>query len=209
MARYTGPVCKLCRREGEKLFLKGTRCSTSKCAFERKGYFPGQHGKNSRLKLSDYGKQLREKQKLRRVYGLLEAQFRLYFERAERMRGITGENLLVLLESRLDNVVYRLGLAASRNAARQLVLHRHFFVNDGLVDIPSYQVKPGDTIQVKDKSRKKDVFHSSLRRTKDSRMLPWLDLDKAKLSGRFVESPKREEIPVHIDESMIVELYSK
>jgi len=209
MARYTGAVCKLCRREGEKLFLKGTRCMTNKCAFERKSYIPGQHGKSRRLKLSDYGVQLREKQKLRRIYGVLEAQFRNYFEKAERMKGITGENLLVLLESRLDNVVYRLGLAPSRNAARQLVKHRHFLVNNRIVDIPSYQVKPGDVIQVRDRSRKMEIFHASMRRMKEGKMLPWLELDKAKMTGRFLDVPKREDIPININESLIVELYSK
>ncbi len=209
MARYTGAVCKLCRREGEKLFLKGTRCMTNKCAFERKSYIPGQHGKSRRLKLSDYGVQLREKQKLRRIYGILEAQFRNYFEKAERMKGITGENLLVLLESRLDNVVYRLGLAPSRNAARQLVKHRHFMVNNRVVDIPSYQVKPGDVIQVRDRSRKLEIFHASMRRIKEGKMLPWLELDKAKMTGRFMDVPKREDIPININESLIVELYSK
>lgn len=209
MARYTGPVCKLCRREGEKLFLKGTRCNTGKCAFERKGYFPGQHGKSSRFKLSDYGAQLREKQKLRRIYGLLEAQFHKYFKEAERRKGITGENLLSILESRLDNVVFRLGLAPSRNAARQLVLHRHFLVNDRPVDIPSFQVKVGDTVQVNEKSRKNEIFHNSLRRMKDSKLMPWLELDKSKLSGKFIDDPKREEIPININENVIVELYSK
>lgn len=209
MARYTGPVCKLCRREGEKLFLKGLRCNTTKCAFERKGYIPGQHGKTSRFKLSDYGVQLREKQKLRRIYGLLETQFRIYFKKAERMKGITGENLLMLLESRLDNVVYRLGLTTSLNQARQLVLHRHFMVNDRSVDIPSFQVNPGDIIKVRERSRKNEIFHSSLRRMKDSKLMPWLELDKAKLSGRFLDKPKREDIPVNINENMIVELYSK
>ncbi len=209
MARYTGPVCKLCRREGEKLFLKGSRCQGSKCAFERKSYIPGQHGKSRRFKISDYGAQLREKQKLRRIYGILETQFRLYFYEAERMKGITGANLLILLESRLDNIVYRLGLAQTRNAARQLVLHRHFTVNDQLVDIPSFQVKPGDTVQVRDKSRKDEVFHASVRRIKEGKLLSWLELDKARLSGRFLDLPKREDIPVNINENMIVELYSK
>lgn len=209
MARYTDAVCKLCRREGEKLFLKGTRCMSSKCAFERKSYIPGQHGKSRRFKLSDYGVQLREKQKLRRIYGLLEKQFRLYFERAERMKGITGSNLLVLLESRLDNVVYRLGMAPSRNAARQLVLHRHFTVNDRVVDIPSYQVKPGDVVQVRQKSRKKEIFHASVRKVREGKLLPWFELDKARLSGKLLELPKREEIPININESLIVELYSK
>jgi len=209
MARYNDAVCKLCRREGEKLFLKGSRCMSSKCAFERKSYIPGQHGKSRRFKMSDYGVQLREKQKLRRIYGILENQFRLYFKKAERMKGITGTNLLVLLESRLDNVVYRIGLAPSRNAARQLVLHRHLMVNDRLVDIPSFQVKPGDTIQVREKSRKMDVFHSSVRKVKEGKLLPWFELDKAKLSGRFIDLPKRDDIPININESLIVELYSK
>ena len=209
MARYTDAVCKLCRREGEKLFLKGSRCMSSKCAFERKSYIPGQHGKSRRFKMSDYGVQLREKQKLRRIYGILENQFRLYFQRAERMKGITGSNLLVLLESRLDNVVYRLGMAPSRNAARQLVLHRHFVVNDRLVDIPSFQVKPGDIVQVRDKSRKKEIFHASVRKVKEGKLLPWFELDKARLSGRFLDLPKRDDIPININESLIVELYSK
>ena len=209
MARYNDAVCKLCRREGEKLFLKGSRCMSSKCAFERKSYIPGQHGKSRRFKTSDYGIQLREKQKLRRIYGILEKQFRLYFQRAEMMKGITGTNLLILLENRLDNVVYRLGMAPSRNAARQLVLHRHLTVNDRTVDIPSFQVKPGDTIQVRDKSRKMEIFHASVRKVKEGKLLPWFELDKARLSGRLMDLPKREDIPVNINESLIVELYSK
>jgi small subunit ribosomal protein S4 len=182
---------------------------TAKCALERKNYVPGQHGRTRRFKLSDYGIQLREKQKLRRIYGVLENQFRNYFERAERMKGITGENLLRLLESRLDNVVYRLGFAPSRRAARQLVRHRHFMVNNRVVDIPSYQVKPGDVIQVREKSRKLEIFHASMRRIKEGQLLPWLELDKARLTGRFLDWPKREDIPVHVNESLIVELYSK
>ena len=209
MARYNDAVCKLCRREGEKLFLKGSRCMSSKCSFERKSYIPGQHGKSRRFKMSDYGVQLREKQKLRRVYGILEKQFRLYFQRAERMKGITGSNLLIILENRLDNVVYRLGMAPSRNAARQLVLHRHFTVNNRTVDIPSFQAKPGDTIQVRDKSRKMEIFHASVRKVKEGKLLPWFELDKASLSGRLMDLPKREDIPVNINESLIVELYSK
>lgn len=209
MARYNDAVCKLCRREGEKLFLKGSRCMSSKCAFERKSYIPGQHGKSRRFKISDYGIQLREKQKLRRIYGILEMQFRLYFKRAENMKGITGANLLVLLERRLDNIVFRLGMAPSRNAARQLVLHRHFLVNDQVVDIPSFQFKPGDMVQVREKSRKKNIFHDSVRKVKEGKLLPWFELDKAKLSGRLIDLPKREDIPVNINESLIVELYSK
>ena len=209
MARYKGPDCKLCRREGQKLFLKGTKCNTNKCPFEKKGYAPGQHGRTRRFKQSEYGVQLREKQKLRRIYGILEAQFRNYFAKADRMKGITGENLLKLLESRLDNVVYRLGFAPSRKTARQLVRHRHFYVNDGLVDIPSYNVKEGDVVKVKDKSKKLNVIHTSLRKIKDDRQYPWLSLDKANLTGNFQNVPNREDIPDMINESLIVELYSK
>ncbi|RKY91027.1 30S ribosomal protein S4 [candidate division KSB1 bacterium] len=209
MARYVGPACKLCRREGEKLFLKGSRCLTNKCAFERKSYFPGQHGKTRRFKQSDYGLQLREKQKLRRIYGILERQFRKYFRTAEREKGITGDNLLRLLERRLDNVVFRLGMAPSRNAARQLVLHRHFLVNDRIVDIPSYLLKPGDVIQVREKSRRLETIHSSLRQMREGKLVPWLELDKANLTGKFVNIPSRQDIPVNVNESLIVELYSK
>ncbi len=209
MARYKGPDCKLCRREGQKLFLKGTKCNTNKCPFEKKGYAPGQHGRTRRFKQSEYGVQLREKQKVRRIYGILEAQFRNYFAKADRMKGITGENLLKLLESRLDNVVYRLGFAPSRKTARQLVRHRHFYVNDGLVDIPSYNVKEGDVVKVKDKSKKLNVIHTSLRKIKDDRQYPWLSLDKANLTGNFQNVPNREDIPDMINESLIVELYSK
>jgi len=209
MARYKGPDCKLCRRENQKLFLKGTKCNTNKCPFERKGYAPGQHGRNRRTKQSEYGIQLREKQKVRRIYGILESQFRNYFEKAERMKGITGENLLQLLESRLDNVVYRLGFAPSRKTARQLVRHRHFIVNDQLVDIPSFLVREGDVIQVKGKSKKMAVVHSSLRKIKDDRQYPWLSLNKANLSGTFLNLPDRTDVPDQINESLIVELYSK
>ena len=209
MARYKGPDCKLCRREGQKLFLKGTKCNTNKCPFEKKGYAPGQHGRTRRFKQSEYGVQLREKQKVRRIYGILETQFRNYFAKADRMKGITGENLLKLLESRLDNVVYRLGFAPSRKTARQLVRHRHFYVNDGLVDIPSYNVKEGDVVKVKDKSKKLNVIHTSLRKIKDDRQYPWLSLDKANLTGTFQNVPNREDIPDMINESLIVELYSK
>lgn len=209
MARYNGPDCKMCRRENQKLFLKGTKCNTNKCPFERKGYAPGQHGRSRRMKQSEYGIQLREKQKVRRIYGILENQFRNYFQKAERMKGITGENLLQLLESRLDNVVYRLGFAPSRKTARQLVRHRHFMVNDQLVDIPSYLVRVGDVVQVKDKSKKMAVVHSSLRKIKDDRQYPWLSLNKASLSGTFLNLPERTDIPDQINESLIVELYSK
>ncbi|MBC8180770.1 30S ribosomal protein S4 [candidate division KSB1 bacterium] len=209
MARYKGPDCKLCRREAQKLFLKGTKCNSSKCPFEKKGYAPGQHGKTRRFKQSEYGVQLREKQKVRRIYGILEAQFRNYFAKADQMKGITGENLLKLLESRLDTVVYRLGFAPSRKTARQLVRHRHFMVNDRLVDIPSYSVKVGDVVKVRDKSKKLNVIHTSLRKIKDDRQYSWLSLDKANLTGTFQDVPSREDIPDLINESLIVELYSK
>ncbi|MCB0259103.1 MAG: 30S ribosomal protein S4 [Calditrichaeota bacterium] len=209
MARYTGPVCKLCRREGEKLFLKGARCFSAKCAFEKRAYLPGQHGQTRRGKLSEYGIQLREKQKLKRMYGVLEAQFRSYYEKASRQKGITGENLLQILESRLDNVIYRLGFAPSRNAARQMVLHRHFIVNGRPVNVPSFRVKSGDVISVKEKSRKMSAIHDSMRRLKDDALVPWLRVDKAKMEGEFVEKPARQDIPITVQENLIVELYSK
>jgi len=209
MARYTGPVCKLCRREGEKLFLKGARCLTAKCSFEKRSYAPGQHGASRRVKLSEYGIQLRETQKVKRIYGVLESQFRNYYKRATRQKGITGENLLQLLESRLDNVVYRLGFAPSRNAARQLVLHRHFLVNGRLVNVPSYMVKAGDVITVRAKSRKLGIIHEALRRITEDSMVPWLRVDKGKMEGEFLEKPARQDIPIEVQENLIVELYSK
>ncbi len=209
MARYTGPVCKLCRREGEKLFLKGSRCVAVKCSFEKKSYAPGQHGVSQRVKLSEYGIQLREKQKVRRIYGILENQFRNYFEKADRLKGVTGENLLRLLESRLDNTIYRLGFAQSRKQARQLVRHRHFTVNGRLVDIPSYLLKPGDIVSVKDKSKKLSVLHDSMRKVRDEDMYPWLKLEKAQIQGTFVDWPNRTDIPIQVQENLIVELYSK
>jgi small subunit ribosomal protein S4 len=209
MARYRDPNCKLCRREGMKLFLKGARCMTDKCAFERRGYAPGQHGQTGRRKGSEYGFQLREKQKIRRIYGILEKQFRNYFHTAARQKGITGENLLVLLECRLDNLVYRLGFAPSRKAARQLVLHRHLSVNDRVVDIPSFQVRPGNIIRVREKSRNLDIIHSSLKDVGKVFDYPWLRLDKAKMEGELLEKPKRIDIPVTVQEQMVVELYSK
>jgi small subunit ribosomal protein S4 len=209
MARYTGPVCKLCRREGEKLFLKGSRCVAVKCSFEKKSYAPGQHGVSQRVKLSEYGIQLREKQKVRRIYGILEKQFRNYFAKADQLKGVTGENLLRLLESRLDNTIYRLGFAQSRKQARQLVRHRHFTVNDRLVDIPSYLLKPGDVVSVKDKSKKLAVLHDSMRKVRDEDMYPWLKLEKAQIQGTFVDWPNRTDIPVQVQENLIVELYSK
>ncbi len=209
MARYTDAVCKQCRREGEKLFLKGSRCVTVKCSFEKKSYAPGQHGVSQRIKLSEYGIQLREKQKVRRIYGILEKQFRNYFAKADRLKGVTGENLLRLLESRLDNTVYRLGFAQSRKQARQLVRHRHLKVNDGLVDIPSYLLKPGDVITVTDKSKKLAVIHDSMRKMRDEDMYPWLRLEKAQIEGTFLDWPNRVDIPVQVQENLIVELYSK
>ena len=210
MARYTGPVCKLCRRERQKLFLKGTKCYTEKCPMERRAYPPGQHGLDSRrTKAKEYGIQLREKQKIKRSYRLLEKQFRRTFEKANRQRGVTGENLIKLLESRLDNTVYRLGLASSRDAARQLILHRHFLVNGGSVNIPSYHLKPGDVIQVRPKSKKIDVIHESLRRVTERQVPSWLQLDKASLKGTFLAVPEREEVPLNANEQLVVELYSK
>lgn len=209
MARYTEANCKLCRRENQKLFLKGTKCFSPKCPFEKKGFAPGQHGRSKRFKQSEYGVQLREKQKLRRIYGILERQFQRYFEIAARRKGITGETLIHLLEQRLDNIVFRLGFAPSRKAARQLVRHRHIMVNGITVDIPSFQVNPGDEVEVRENSKKMDIFHSSLRRVKEGRMLPWLNLNKANLSGTLVEIPNRADIPVNVNESLIVELYSK
>ncbi len=208
MARYTGPSCKLCRREKQKLFLKGTKCLSEKCPLEKKNYAPGQHGLSRRTKFSEYGVQLREKQKVKRIYGLIETQFRTYFEEAARQKGITGSNLVKILERRLDNVVYRLGFAPSRKSARQLVLHRHFLVNGGIVDIPSYILRPGDVVTVREKSKKLDAIHNSLRRTKDS-VYNWLSIDKASLSGTFLQVPEREDIPLNANEQLIVELYSK
>lgn len=209
MARLTGADCKLCRREGVKLFLKGSKCYGDKCPFEKKGYAPGQHGKTRRFKQSEYAVQLREKQKVKRMYGMLEKQFRIYFEKAERLKGITGENLLKLLETRLDNIVYRMGFASSRTAARQMVCHRHFTVNDRLVDIPSFQVKAGDEIKVREKSRQSEAIHSSMKKIREGKMMSWLSLDKAAMAGTLLEIPARDAIPVNVNEKLIVELYSK
>lgn len=209
MARYVDASCKLCRRERQKLFLKGTKCYTEKCPIEKRNYPPGQHGQSRRSKISEYGVQLREKQKVRRAYGLQERQFRNYFERALKQTGRTGETLVKTLERRFDNVVYRLGFAPSRKAARQLVLHRHFTVNNQIVDIPSFLVKPGDVIQVREGSRKMDVIHSSMKRMKDTSMFAWLSLDKASMTGTFLNVPERADIPLNANEQLIVELYSK
>lgn len=208
MARYHDPVCRLCRREGMKLFLKGERCYTPKCAIDRRPVPPGQHGQGRR-KMSEYGVQLREKQKARRIYGVLEGQFRSAFARAERMKGVTGENLLQLLEMRLDNVVYRLGLGTSRAEARQLVRHGHFTVNGKKVNIPSYRVKEGDVVAVREKSKESPRF-KELAKYAVARTVPeWLSLDAENLRATVVRKPNREEIDGHIQEHLIVELYSR
>ncbi len=207
MARYTDAVCRLCRREGIKLYLKGDRCYTDKCAVSKRAYAPGQHG-TSRRKLSNYGLQLREKQKAKRFYGVLESQFRKYFEIADKESGITGENLLRLLESRLDNVVYRLGFASSRAEARQLVVHGHFRINGKKVDIPSYLINPGEVISVAEKSRSSNKFKSLAENFKGD-VPSWLTVDIDKLEGTVVSLPSREDVDLPIAENLIVELYSK
>lgn len=208
MARYTGPSCRLCRREGMELFLKGERCYTDKCAIKRRAYPPGQHGQG-RIKVSDYGVQLREKQKVRRIYGILENQFRGYFETADRMKGVTGENLLFLLEKRLDNVAYRLGFATSRDEARQLVRHGHFTLNGRKVNIPSIQVKTGDVLQLREKSRKVAAISESLEGVVRRGIPQWLELEKDAFKGTVKLMPVREDITMPIQEQLIVELYSK
>ena len=209
MARYTGAVCRQCRREGQKLFLKGDRCYTGKCALDRRpAQTPGQHGKG-RKKLSEYAMQHREKQKTRRYYGVLESQFAKYFEMASAKQGVTGENLLRILESRLDNVVYRLGLAMSRPEARQLVSHNHFSVNGKKVNIPSYLVKAGDVISLNEKSRGSDKFKAIIEANASRAVPAWLDMDKNKLEAKVVNLPAREEIDLPVEEHLIVELYSK
>ena len=208
MARYTGPVCRLCRREGTKLFLKGDRCLSGKCAIELRNSPPGPHAA-ARRNVKEYGLQLREKQKTKRYYGILEKQFRNYFEKAEKMEGVTGENLLSLLERRLDNVAYRMGMGESRKEARQLVLHGHFRVNGKKIDIPSVQVKVGDVITLRDASRKSEKFKTLIEEL-DSRTYPkWIELDKENVSAKIVALPKREDIDFPFEEHLIVELYSK
>ena len=209
MARYTGPNCKLCRREGVKLFLKGERCFLDKCSFEKRSYAPGMHGQRPSRKPSEFSLQLREKQKAKRQYGVLEKQFKNYYFKAARGKGVTGEQLLQSLECRLDNITHRLGFAASRKAARQLVRHRHVTVNDRIVDIPSFQLSPGDTVQVREKSRQLGLVHESMKRVSEGRQATWLTLDKVNLSGTLVEYPNREDIPTAVEEQLIVELYSK
>lgn len=209
MARYRDAVCRLCRREGTKLFLKGQRCLTDKCAIEKRNFAPGQHGKARRPKLLGYGLQLREKQKVRRLYGILENQFRHYFEKAVRTRGITGENLLFMLERRLDNTVYRLGLATSRAEARQLVRHSHIQVSGRKVNIPSFQVTPGQEIEVCEGSRNMASIQRSLDLSGGRSLPSWLEFDREKLKGRVISLPRREDVNFPIQEQMIVELYSK
>ncbi len=207
MARYTDASCRLCRREGEKLFLKGERCYTNKCAVARRAYAPGQHGQQKK-KLSEYGIQLREKQKARRYYGILEGQFRTYFEMASKQKGITGENLLQILETRLDNVVYRLGLGGSRPESRQLVIHAHFTVNGKKVNIPSYLLKVGDVIAVKETSRQVEKFKAVAEGA--TRLVPkWLEFNAETLTGKVIALPTREDIDLPLKEHLIVELYSK
>ncbi|MDP2208481.1 MAG: 30S ribosomal protein S4 [Bacteroidota bacterium] len=209
MARYLESSCRLCRRERQKLFLKGTKCFTEKCPVDKRAYPPGQHGQSRRQKISVYGVQLREKQKVRRMYGLMETQFHNYFLKALKQTGRTSEILVKTLERRFDNVVYRLGFAPSRKTARQLVTHRHFMINNKVVNIPSYLLSPGDVIQVRENSKKLDIIHLSLKRMRDNAMLPWLVLDKGAMTGTFLNHPERTDIPLNANEQLIVELYSK
>jgi small subunit ribosomal protein S4 len=208
MARYTEAVCRLCRREGQKLFLKGARCYTKKCAIERRPTPPGQHGVRRR-KVSEYGVQLREKQKVRRVYFVLERQFQRYFEQAESRPGVTGENLLRELETRLDNVVFRMAFATSRRQARQLVTHRHFSVNGRPSNIPSMQLKPGDRVEVREVSRKSETFKMAKELMKAAQIPDWLSVDPEKLAGSVVAPPRREQMPAELNEQLVVEYYSR
>lgn len=209
MARETGASCRLCRRENLKLFLKGDRCYGDKCAYERRPYPPGQHGQRRGGKLSDYQLQLREKQKVKRMYGLLENQFRRYYELAEKQKGITGTNLLLLLECRLDNVIYRMGFASSRDQARQLVRHSHVLVNNRKVNIPSFQVKVGDVVEIKEKKRKVPVILEAMETVARRGIPNWMEVDKEKFQGTLKSLPNREDLTMPVQESLIVELYSK
>jgi len=209
LARYTDASCRLCRRENLKLFLKGDRCYSDKCAFERRAYPPGQHGQRRAGKFSDYQLQLREKQKVKRIYGVLENQFRGYYYRAEKKKGITGTNLLVLLECRLDNTIYRMGLASSRKEARQLVRHNHFLINSKKVNIPSFQVKVGDILQVKDDSRKVPSVVEAMGTVVRRGVPSWIEVEKENFRGKLIALPNREDITMPIQEQLIVELYSK
>lgn len=208
MARYTGPVCRLCRREGKKLFLKGDRCYTNKCAMMRRDYFPGQHGQG-RKKVSEYGIQLRAKQMTKRYYGVLENQFRHYYDMATKMQGKTGEDLLTLLESRLDNVIYRLGWASSRAQARQFVMHGHFEVNGKKTDIPSFLVKPGDVITISERSRKNDKLKEIFEANSDRSLVKWLQREESGFEAKVLDRATREDIDLEVEETLIVELYSK
>ena len=209
MARYIGPKCRLCRREGEKLFLKGGKCFSSKCAMENRAFPPGQHGQARRGRMSDYATQLREKQKLRRIYGVLENQFRAYYKEADRRKGSTGENLLQLLESRLDNVVYRMGFGASRSEARQLVRHKAITVNGRRVTIPSYQVKAGDVVAVDEGAAKQLRIRAAADAASQRGLVDWVEVDLNKLEGVYKNVPERSELPSDINEHLVVELYSK
>lgn len=209
MARNLDPKCRQCRREGEKLFLKGEKCFTDKCAIEKRNFPPGQHGQKRTQRLSDYGVQLREKQKLRRIYGILEAQFRSYYAQADRIKGITGENLLQLLESRLDNVAYRMGLGSSRTEARQIVRHNSILVNGSRVNIPSYQVRPGDVVEVDAASKQQLRIKGAVEAAEQRGFPEWLEVDVKALKGTFKSRPQRDELPSTINESLVVELYSK
>jgi small subunit ribosomal protein S4 len=211
MSRYTGPSCRQCRREGTKLFLKGTKCFTEKCPVERRPFPPGQHGQNvsRRRKASEYARQLREKQKVKRIYGVSERQFRNTFERVNTMPGVTGHNLLAALESRLDNIVYRMGFAPSRKAARQLIRHRHVEVNGRTVDVPSFIVKPGEEVRVRPKSREQASVLAAMDQASRGAPLSWIAVDRESFSGRMLERPGRHDIPIAAQEQLIVELYSK
>ena len=209
MARYTGPVCRLCRRERMKLFLKGDRCFKEKCAIEKRGYPPGQHGQRRGRRSLNYGPQLREKQKVKRIYGILEQQFRKYFQEAERKKGITGENLLILLERRLDNVVYSLGFASSRAQARQLVRHGHITIDGRKITIPSFQVREGQSIVVKENSKKNDFIRAAVESARGRGIPDWLELNAESYTGKVLALPKREDIKLPIQEQLIVELYSR
>ncbi|MDI6791102.1 MAG: 30S ribosomal protein S4 [Thermodesulfobacteriota bacterium] len=209
MARYTESVCRLCRRDGLKLFLKGDRCFTEKCAFERRGYVPGDHGQARKKQGSDYGVQLREKQKLKRMYGLLEKQFRGYFKKADQQKGITGSNLLLFLERRLDNIVFRMGFAGSRSEARQLVSHRHFTVGGKPVNIPSYLIKTGDVVAVREKSVNTAKIKEAMEMVARRGLPPWMELDKANMKGVVKALPQRDDLTMPVNEQLVVELYSK
>ncbi|MFC1512474.1 30S ribosomal protein S4 [bacterium] len=209
MARYIGPACKLCRREGVKLFLKGQRCKSHRCAFQRRAVAPGVHGQKRKQRPSEYGLQLREKQKAKRLFGILERQFKKYFKKADGREGVTGENLLILIERRLDNIVYKLGFAPSRKLARQLIVHRHFLVNSRIVNKPSFAVKEGDIVVLKAKSKELLIFKSVLEKKEEITVPSWLESSLEKFEGKIVRIPARDEIDIPVNEQLIVELYSK